>query len=266
MQYDPVKDVFSNTMDLFPQLRKLFFSMLDTILLRQRYVKKYINKYLPKDQPTRFYDAGSGFCQYSDFVLKHFPDSKVFAVDLKTDYLTAYHYALDSKLKQRFSFKAADLQDFRPTYSYDMVCAIDILEHIEDDISTLQNFMHCLKPGGRLIISTPSDTDEAAKFTAEHVRPGYNKSELEAKLHDCGFDIEESLYSYGFWGKLAWQMMIKKPLTLIGKSKYNIALLPLYYIPVLPIGLLFMNLDLRATNNTGTGIIVVARKSENSII
>ncbi|PKN78234.1 MAG: hypothetical protein CVU48_08855 [Candidatus Cloacimonetes bacterium HGW-Cloacimonetes-1] len=266
MQYDPIKDVFSNTMDLFPQLRKLFFMMLDTILLRQRYVKKYINKYLPPDQDTRFYDAGAGFCQYSDYVMKRFPQSRVFAVDLKTDYLSAYHYALDSKLKQRFSFKAADLQDFRPTYSYDMVVAIDIMEHIEDDISTLQNFMYCLKPGGRLIISTPSDTDEAAKFTAEHVRPGYNKSELEAKLQNCGFEIEDSIYSYGFWGKLAWQMMIKKPLTWIGVSKYNLAFLPFYYLLILPLSLLFMNLDLRGTNKTGTGIIVVAKKPENWII
>ena len=35
---------------------------------------------------------------------------------------------------------------------------------------------------GILIISTPSDRNEAAKFTEEHIRPGYNKKELEDKF------------------------------------------------------------------------------------
>jgi hypothetical protein len=34
----------------------------------------------------------------------------------------------------------------------------------------------------------------------------------------------------------------------------------LYYLPVLPVGLLLNALDLRRPNPTGTGLVVVARK------
>ena len=53
-----------------------------------------------------------------------------------------------------------------------------------------------LRPGGYVIVNTPSDLggsdvsgegDES--FIGEHVRDGYNRAELEAKLVRAGFEI-----------------------------------------------------------------------------
>ncbi len=262
MQYDPIKDRVERVIRMFPVARVLFYRMLDLLLLRQRYVKRSMLKYAQRFDKLRYYDAGAGFCQYSWFMLRRFTESSVFATDLKSDYLDDFADFAEASYKGRFTWQTADLQIYQPQGTFHLITAIDILEHIEDDVSVLNIFSQCLVDNGILIISTPSDTDEAAKFTEEHVRPGYNKTELETKLRDSGFDILESLYSYGTWGSLAWRMIIKHPLSLMAKSKLAVLILPVYYLLVFPIAELLMRLDLKLNNKTGTGIIIVAQKRE----
>ncbi len=258
MEYDPLKNKLASAIKLFPDLRVTMYRVMDKALLRQRYVKREIVMHLAAFPNPRFYDAGAGFCQYSWFVLKHYPQSITFATDLKTAYLADFATYAESFAKGRFTYRSADLQTYCPSEQYDMAVAIDILEHIEDDVSAIDNLFHALSPRGVLIISTPSDTDEAARFTAEHVRPGYNKAELEQKLVNAGFTVEKSVYSYGRWGSLAWRLMMKYPLQLMGKKLLPL-LLP-YYLLIYPLAELFMQLDLNSSNSMGTGIIVVARK------
>lgn len=255
MHYDPIKDRFATYVAIFPSFRRMFYHILDLLLLRQRYVKRAICKHFTDG--SMFYDAGAGFCQYSDFVLQNYPDAKVFASDLKTEYLASYAFSKDCS---RFSFQGADLQNFIPSEKYDMAIAIDIMEHIEDDISTLRNFHEALNERGILIISTPSDLDEAAAFTEEHVRPGYNKKELETKLEQCGFHVLSSRYSYGFWGALSWRLLVKTPLLAFEKSKISLLLLPLYYLIVFIPAQLMMLIDSWSENSSGTGIIIEAMK------
>ncbi len=258
MEYDPIKNSIAKAIQLFPALRVLMYKAMDMLLLRQRYVKREMLTYFRPNESFRFYDAGAGFCQYSWFVLKHWHNSKVFATDLKTDYLASFGAYAASFASGRFSYKSADLQSFIPARQYNLAIAIDILEHIEDDNAALRNFYAALAPEGILIISTPSDTDEAAKFTSEHVRPGYAKAELEDKLHKAGFILVKSIYTYGKWGSLAWRLLMKYPMILAGK-KLSLLLLP-YYAVVYPVAELFMQLDMRCENNSGTGILIVAQK------
>ncbi len=260
MEYDPLKDRAARVIRIWPAARALFYRALDLLLLRQRHVKRALSQHFPSARGFRHYDAGAGFCQYSWHVLKHYPAAKVFASDLKRDYLEDFARYAKQRFPGRFSWQQADLQTFTPRNSYDLVTAIDILEHIPDDLAVLRNFHSAMAAGGILIISTPSDTDEAAKFTSEHVRPGYNKAELEDKLRASGFAILESKYSYGAWGSLSWRLLMKHPLILIAKSKLFLPLLPLYYLLIYPLAEILMRLDLKGNNKTGTGIIIVAQK------
>ena len=260
MHYDPVKNIISEYIKLFPCLRHLFYVGLELLLLRQRYVFRRIKALMDSQTSFRFYDAGAGFCQYSDFVLKQYPKSIVHAVDLKTDYLSSYKSSLDTAMTQRFSYCEGDLQSYLPGKTYDLVCAIDILEHIEDDLAVLRNFYKAMNSGAKLIISTPSDTDEAARFTEEHVRPGYNKDELCDKLMQSGFEIQESIYTYGKWGSLAWKILMRTPLKLIEKNKLFALVLPIYYMLTFTWANLMMEIDLKSSNPNGTGILIIALK------
>ncbi|MCK4979093.1 MAG: class I SAM-dependent methyltransferase, partial [Candidatus Delongbacteria bacterium] len=130
MQYDKVKDKFAVAIDKCPVLRKLFYLLLDMLLLRQWYVKRKIKKYFSTSKSLRFYDAGAGFGQYSYFILKKLKKAKVHAVDLKTDYMNSFaHYAKEVGWED-FTAQQADLTKYTPKERFDLIVAIDILEHI----------------------------------------------------------------------------------------------------------------------------------------
>ncbi|RLC49810.1 MAG: hypothetical protein DRH79_08530 [Candidatus Cloacimonadota bacterium] len=258
MHYDIIKDKFARLIEIIPAFRKLFYLLLDLLLLRQWYVKKTIRKFFPKNKPLRFYDAGAGFGQYSYFILKYFNKAKVHAVDLKTDYMDSFVQYAKLEGWQDFTAQQADLVDYVPNDKFDLIVAIDILEHIKDDIQVLKNFRQVLDDGGKLIISSPSTFDESAKFVEEHVRPGYDKDEIISKLENAGFRIVSFDFSYGRLGHLAWLLTMKYPMSLLGISKLFFILLPIYYLVFYPVSALFMCIDVRVKNKTGTGVIVVA--------
>ncbi len=261
MRYDPLKDLAARFIRLHPRFRELFFRGLDLLLLRQRYVKREMDTLFPTGTKFWHYDAGAGFCQYSWHSLKRWPRAKVFATDLKRDFLADFAGFAKREFPGRFYWQCADLQTFTPQRKYDLVTAIDILEHIPNDMAVLANFHAALKEGGALIISVPSDTDEAAKFTSEHVRPGYSKQDLQEKLINSGFEVEKLIHSYGTWGSLSWRLLMKYPLSLLDKSRIFLAFLPFWYLAVFPIAELMMRADMKRENHSGTGLIAVARKA-----
>ena len=77
-----------------------------------------------------------------------------------------------------------------PEGPYSLITSFDVLEHIRDDIGTLEKFYASLQPNGLLLVSVPackflwSEHDEAL----EHMRR-YVSSELRAKLAMTGFDL-----------------------------------------------------------------------------
>jgi SAM-dependent methyltransferase len=230
------------------------------MFLRQWYVKSQINQLFFVHDEIRFYDAGAGFCQYSDFILSNWKKSQVLALDLKKDYLEAYADYAKQMFPNRFDWVTADLVTYKPEQKFNLIAAIDILEHIENDTQVLRNFYDCLDEGGKLIISTPSDLDEAARFTDEHVRPGYNPDDIKAKLLAAGFKIVSFKYSYGRWGKISWKLALQTPLKLLAHSKALFILLPFYYLFTYPVIWLLMKKDMQTDNKQGNGLIITAEK------
>jgi hypothetical protein len=144
------------------------------------------------------------------------------------------------------------------------------MEHILEDDQVFENFSASLQPGGVLLISTPSDQggsdtdhheeDGVHGFIEEHVRDGYNKDELTAKLIRAGFSKVEISYTYGTYGSIAWKLSMKYPIQLLGVSKIFYVLLPLYYLLVFPFCALLNWVDVNRDNNSGTGLLVKAVK------
>jgi hypothetical protein len=144
------------------------------------------------------------------------------------------------------------------------------MEHILEDEMVFRNFGESLQPGGMLLISTPSDqggsdTDHHDEegvhgFIEEHVRDGYNKEDIIAKLFRAGFSKVEVAYTYGKYGSVAWKLSMKYPIQLLGVSKIFYLFLPLYYLIVFPFCALFNWVDVNRVNQSGTGLLVKAIK------
>jgi SAM-dependent methyltransferase len=258
MQYDKVKDKLAETIDLFPFMRVVFYRLLYLLFLREWYIEKKIKKYFTPEFPLRFYDAGAGFGQYSYFILRNWRNAEVLAVDLKPDYMESFALFAQDHGWKNFKCHQADLQKYTPKRQFDLVLAVDILEHISNDVQVLKNFRSVLNEGGKLIISSPSNLDKAAEFTEEHVRPGYSKADITQKLEEADFKVVSFEYSYGFWGHLYWLIALKIPMIILKKSILLFPILLPYYLVCYPICYLFMHLDMIGWNLKGTGIIIVA--------
>ena len=141
------------------------------------------------------------------------------------------------------------------------------MEHILEDVRVFEHFYRVLRPGGSLIINTPSDqggsdTHEGKEegFIAEHVRDGYGIEEILEKLDRAGLQVDTIDYTYGKYGSLAWRISIKWPMLMLSASFFTVLILPFYYLVVLPLAMILNTLDVSSKNETGTGLIVVAHR------
>ena len=82
-----------------------------------------------------------------------------------------------------------------PDGAFDVITAMDMLEHTDDDLAALAELRRVLKPGGLLLVTVPaygflwSEHDEALKH-----RRRYTAHELRNKMTVTDFRIERSSY------------------------------------------------------------------------
>ena len=271
MDYDPIKDSLGRFFSASPLLQRVFYALLHLFFLRSWHVKKELRRLFGQmagQSTINVLDAGTGFGQYAYFMAKESPQTHILAVDVKQDYLdNAHRFFTRTSYKDRIELAYEDLTDLKADGPFDLILSVDVMEHIEDDRAVFRHFARVLNPGGHVIINTPSDLggsdvqgDEDASFIGEHVRDGYNMEELKQKLADSGLQTVRARYTYGKYGSIAWRVLIKWPMVLLSKSRLFVFLLPFYYVPVLPVGLLLNAMDVRTDNPAGTGLVVVARK------
>jgi 2-polyprenyl-3-methyl-5-hydroxy-6-metoxy-1,4-benzoquinol methylase len=269
MQYDPIKKSLGSIFNRSVFTRKLFYRLLDILLLRAWYVRKELRRFRKtKGGDADILDAGAGFGQYSYYMSTLSDTWRITAVDLKTEQVEDCNSFFSTiHTPQRVFFEEANLIAYRNPDKYDLVLSIDVMEHIEEDTLVFENFYLSLKKGGMLLISTPSDlggsdvhheTDES--FIDEHVRDGYNRERLSDTLRKTGFSKIDIQYSYGRAGMFSWKLSMKLPILMVNKSKLYFILLPLYYILTFPLSLLFNLIDVNKKQQTGSGLIVKAWK------
>lgn len=274
MQYDPIKRslgvVFNNT----PSLRKLFYNLLDLLLLRAWHIKKELKTW-KKTAPANpaILDGGAGFGQYVYYMSKLVPNAKITGVDVKDEQIADCNGFFKKIGKaDRVQFEIADLTKFNKPDQFDFVLSVDVMEHILEDVEVFKNFYASMRKQGMLLISTPSDQggsdahdhdhdhDHAGGFIDEHVRDGYNIEEIKDKLSQAGFSNISARYSYGWAGKISWKLSMKFPILMLNASKVFFIILPFYYIVAYPISFILNFVDLNSNNKTGSGLIVKAYK------
>ena len=268
MQYDPIKRSLGNVFNKSPFLRKVFYQLLDLLLLRAWHVHRELKKWRRgKGDHLQILDAGSGYGQHSYYVSGMNPTWEILAVDVKDEQVADCNKFFKEADRNNVHFEVADLTTFRKENTFDLAISVDVMEHILEDELVFQNICASLKKGGMLLISTPSDQggsdvhgEGEGSFIEEHVRDGYNMKGIEDKLRRAGFSKVESLYSYGAPGKISWRLSMKWPIQMLGVSKLFFIILPVYYLITWPVAYLLNWIDTNSVHETGTGLIVKAWK------
>ena len=269
MYYDPIKKTLGQVFNRTPWLRRLFYHLLDLLLLRTWHVHRELRRWAKgrTQEPLHILDAGSGYGQYTYWLSGLSEKWNILAVDVKDEQVADSNTFFRQVGRRNVQFAVQDLVLYQEPNSFDLALSVDVMEHILEDVEVFRNIHASLKNGGMLLISTPSDQggsdvhdDGETSFIEEHVRDGYNIREIQQKLSTAGFERIEARYAYGEPGQISWRLSMKYPILMLGKSRLFFLLLPFYYAVTFPFCLLLNWLDARTVHDSGTGLIVKAWK------
>ncbi len=138
---------------------------------------------------ARVVDAACGVGYGSWIMADASPCASIIALDLSAD---AIAYGRSFYAHEKIDFRVADcLNTGLPDASADTFVSFETIEHIEDAPAFLREIRRILKPGGRLIGSTPNEeqlvfSPEAFPFHFRHYLP----SQLTALLGAEGFALD----------------------------------------------------------------------------
>ena len=152
---------------------------------RRAILKSVLRRFVKRARVAVDIGCGSGknmqlLAHHADFVIGLDPSSA----------------ALESAAPHEGRTARADGQDIPlADSSVDLLSALDVLEHMDDDLRALDEFHRVLRPDGFLLVTVPayrflwSEHDEALMH-----RRRYIASELHAKLNRSGFRVLQRTY------------------------------------------------------------------------
>jgi SAM-dependent methyltransferase len=79
---------------------------------------------------------------------------------------------------------------------FDLVTALDVVEHLDDDVAGLREIRRVLKPDGRLLIFVPTFMFLwGVQDDVSHHRRRYRLPELQRVVEKAGFEVERATYA-----------------------------------------------------------------------
>ena len=120
---------------------------------------------------------------------------------IKKQLNTGKYDRLDKKQYAHINIVIDLVDNFNITNSYLFIIIWHVLEHIEEDITSLENLYNALIPGGKLIVSVPI-FPPGNPFTFED--KNINKEEYEMvhghsdHVRSCGYDYKLRFEKVGF--------------------------------------------------------------------
>lgn len=206
--------------------------------------------------PRRMLDAGSGIGAYAAWLAERYPSATVVGCDLDQA-KTAFCDHLRGELHlNNLEFLCRDITRLDNLGEpFDLITCIDVLEHVIGFDAALEAFHDALRPGGYLYLHTPQANQQRllkrfANWThQDHVREGFEVQTLNGALQSSGFTVVSTNETFGFLGKLAWEL---NHLTL--SSSFALA------GAVFPLLLLIGYLDRCSGGCRGLGLSILAQR------
>jgi len=163
-------------------------------------------------KPTdRVLEVGCGSGLGSIFLGQHC--AQVTGLEVKT---TEIEEARSINRRSNVEFKVGDLMDESPRPEWDVVVALDVIEHMpkEDGLKLVEAMARHLKPTGMLVIGSPSIYSypyQSPLSQASHVKC-YDQTELVALIDTCfgrtlPFSMNDEVVHTGF-SKMAWYYFV----------------------------------------------------------
>ena len=168
--------------------------------------------------PVRTLDAGSGNGAFSMFAAVNGNDAIALS-DAGPTQSRAQRRARKLGLSG-VTFRVGDLRELDRLAGelgrFDQVFCLEVIEHILGDRKLLEDLAGVLRPGGRLLLTTPylhhrpfyGETISQVE-DGHHVRLGYTHEEMDALLAEAGFAPESHWYLSGVVSQTVFNLMYR---------------------------------------------------------
>ncbi len=149
---------------------------------RRMIIRKILSNYLPVKRERRILEVGCGTGGNLEFLSTY---GNVYAIEPDDEAI-----AMAGKRGLCHVVKGSFPDDIPFEGGFDLICMLDVLEHMDDDLGALESVGKKLSPGGKVLITVPS-----CKFlwsehdVALHHKRRYGKKQLMRLLEISGFRI-----------------------------------------------------------------------------
>jgi SAM-dependent methyltransferase len=141
-----------------------------------------------KDRKARILDVGCG-TGANLLLLSQYGDAE--GVDISEDALS---FCRERGLKQ-VKLGAAEQLPYDEAL-FDLVTALDVVEHLDDDVAGLKEIRRVLRPGGRALLFVPTFMFLwGVQDDVSNHRRRYRLPELKRVLNEAGFEVERATYA-----------------------------------------------------------------------
>jgi 2-polyprenyl-3-methyl-5-hydroxy-6-metoxy-1,4-benzoquinol methylase len=229
----------------------------------------YLKRILQRRQFSHILDAGCGDGTFAFYVASKHPASQVLGVDIGEQGLHGVETTLEvaERIQNNLQlpnlrFQRLDLRGLDSREAFDLAYSFDVLEHIAENETVLQNIYRALIPGGLLLlriptrlqkrICNPQFTAEHARWAAiEHVGQHHDMESLLCVVRAIGYRVLSAKHTTGFWGRLSFEL---------SEALQFYRLPSLVQFACVPLLKLFRRIDTILNPTDGDGILVLCEK------
>ena len=101
--------------------------------------------------------------------------------------------------RERWPIHLGPLADYRPDHRFDVITALDVVEHIEDDGAAFRQLAELLRPGGRILLTVPALQSLWTHHDEWNLHfRRYSKSQLKSRVEAASLHVEHARYCFGW--------------------------------------------------------------------
>ena len=151
-------------------------------------------------------EAGCGIGNLTTLLLNR---KRLVCLDVEPHYVErvqlAYGHLANVSVRHADLCNDADLEPVAQSGLFDSAIAINVIEHIEDDVAVLKRLFNLLKPGGNLVVLAPQHPClySIDRYIGHYRR--YTRAELTAKLEEAGFTVSDA-WGFNRVGGFGWRV------------------------------------------------------------
>lgn len=162
--------------------------LIDDHYARYRYARRYASG-------ANILDIACGY-GYGAEILSSAPISSYLGVDINEELVCNARQVYEENSKKVLSFECADATTWKSDRKFDLVISFETVEHIPNYQDLLRNLREKVRPGGRLLISSPNRPVTSPQAPSIFDKPANEFHTQEFTINELLLELKHAGFSF----------------------------------------------------------------------